>query len=166
VLAQRFASLELIVVDNSTDPKANADLRRRYRDPRFRYVFEPVQGLSHARNRGTALARGRYVAFLDDDAIAKPDWAEMLVDGFRKLGGQTACIGGRIVPRWLAPRPDWLTRNLLGYLSIVDWGGKLRPLRKKEWIAGCNIAFERKALQDANGFPTALCMMGNGAALL
>lgn len=100
VLAQRFASLELIVVDNSTDPKANADLRRRYRDPRFRYVFEPVQGLSHARNRGTALARGRYVAFLDDDAIAKPDWAEMLAGGFRQLGGQTACIGGRIVPGW------------------------------------------------------------------
>jgi hypothetical protein len=167
VLSQSFPSLETIIVDNSTDPEINRGLRERYKGKKhLRYVVEPVRGLSHARNKGTAIACGRYVAFIDDDAIAAPNWAENIISAFSNLGSQAACIGGRIIPRWLAPRPDWLTDDLLGYLSIVDWGGSLRKLKRYEWIAGCNIAFDRKSLLSSGGFSTNLGRKGVGLALM
>jgi GT2 family glycosyltransferase len=165
-LSQNFRSLELIVVDNSTEPRINHAIRRSYKTKKkFRYVIERTQGLSHARNKGTAVARGRYVAFIDDDAVAEPDWAKELLRAFAQYPG-AGCVGGRIVPRWLAPRPDWLTDDLLGYLSLVDWGGKTRKARKGEWLAGCNIAYDRALLLAVGGFPRDLGRRGAGANLL
>ena len=57
-------------------------------------------GLSRARNRGARLARGRWIAYLDDDALARPDWAARLADTLEALPARVALLGGRIDPRW------------------------------------------------------------------
>lgn len=65
---------ELLVVDNnSTDDTAAVVDRFRDRLP-IRGVFEPEPGLSHARNRGLAHARGAHLAFIDNDVLVEPDW--------------------------------------------------------------------------------------------
>lgn len=167
ILKQTHQSFELIVVDNSADCAATEAFGRQYdANDKIRYVHEPVQDLSNARNKGTELARGRIVAFMDDDAVAAPDWAEKLIAAFTAFGSKTGCVGGRILPRWLAPRPDWLGDELLGYLSIVDWGAKRRELKKGEWLAGCNMAFDRETLVAADGFTTNLGRKGSGPMLL
>src|SRR5262245_25758108 len=78
LLGQQVApdSLEIIVVDNSPDQTAalNFSTRLAY-EPRIRYFIEPTPGLSNARNVGVGHSRSNLVAFLDDDAIAAPDWA-------------------------------------------------------------------------------------------
>lgn len=161
VLAQSIP-VECIVVDNSPDPGVNRAAQEHYQgDERFRYAAEPAPGLSNARNRGVALARGRIVAFLDDDAAAAPDWAENLLAAFKAFP-RAGCVGGRIVADWLAPPPAWLDRELQGWLSIVDWGGAPREARRGEWLAGCNIAYDRNALMEAGGFPSALGRKGAG----
>lgn len=153
VLKQTFQSWELIVVDNSTDKRPALSSQSIYRNhKRIRYILQDAEGLSNARNKGIELSRGRYIAFLDDDAIAEPDWAASIISAFRILGPQTACVGGKVIPRWLARRPEWLTDGLLGYFSVVDWGNKLRHLKKSEWLAGCNIAFDRQSLISLGGF--------------
>ena len=58
-------------------------------------------GLSGARNTGVAAARGEVVAFLDDDAVAAPDWLEHLLRPYddprrrRRRGPRGRGVGGR-----------------------------------------------------------------------
>ena len=63
---------EVLIVDNNSTDSTVSVARKFTEQPNsiFRYIFEPTQGLSFARNRGAKEARGEIVAFLDDDAIA------------------------------------------------------------------------------------------------
>jgi len=159
--------LEIIVIDNSPDQAAAELFSRRYSsEPRVRYVLEAVPGLSNARNVGTSLARADLVAFMDDDAIAAPDWSATIVRAFGAAGDRAAVIGGRVLPRWASAKPTWLGDDLLKYLTVIDWGGRFRDLPPHQWLAGCNIAFDKEALSAVGGFSRALGRIGSGLSLL
>lgn len=66
VIAQQFPDWELIVIDDgSTDgtKRVVAD----FQDERIKYVFQKNAERSAARNNGIRNAKGKYIAFLDDD---------------------------------------------------------------------------------------------------
>ena len=72
-------SFEVIVVDNSPDQASAVRFGQRYAGlSNLTYLVEPKPGLSNARNRGTAAARGRVVAFIDDDARVMWRWRHTL----------------------------------------------------------------------------------------
>lgn len=160
------SDLEIVVVDNSPDQAQAARFGQSYAGTSVRYLLEPIPGLSNARNVGAEMCSAQYVAYIDDDALAARDWARNLLAALRQFAPKAAVAGGRIIPRWITPRPDWLPDELIGNLSIVDWGGRARVLGAREWIAGCNIAFDRDALLDLGGFSRALGRVGAGAPLL
>lgn len=72
ILAQTFSSITLILInDGSTDNSEKIALS--YTDPRIVYVTnEANMGVARTRNVGLALARGEYIALLDNDDIALP----------------------------------------------------------------------------------------------
>jgi glycosyltransferase involved in cell wall biosynthesis len=73
VLWQREVDLEVVVVDDGSSDDTG-DLVTGLADPRIRLVrHDTAQGVSAARNRGIAQARGEWVAFLDDDDLWAPD---------------------------------------------------------------------------------------------
>ena len=152
---------EVLVVDNgSTDGTGELVAAESGRWPNLRYLAEPVLGLSRARNRGWRSARGEYVAYLDDDATAAPDWLARILAVFDTVAPRPGCVGGRIEPLWEAPRPAWLSDDLLGALSILDWSAKPGVLRPDRWIAGCNMAFPRRLLRAVGGFSERLGRRG------
>jgi len=154
-------AFEVIVVDNgSTD--ATRPAAESFRDMgNLRYVHDPVVGLSHARNTGWRKARGEIVAYLDDDAVARPDWLARLRDAYRTLRPRPACAGGPIRPIWEIEKPSWLDRELEHYLGIVDW---LRPAMFLDedllYLPGSNVSYLRSVLEESGGFPLGLGRKG------
>ena len=147
------SAYEIIVVDNgSTDNTRYVVLEVFKGIHNLYYLNEPILGLSQARNTGWRNAKGEYIAYLDDDAIAYPQWLEKILDVFETVRPKPGCVGGKIEPIWEAPRPQWLSDKVIPYLTIIDWSRKPVILKKKEWIAGANMAFPRNLLESVGGF--------------
>lgn len=153
---------EIIVVDNSPDKARSDEWRSKYeREPRVKYLYEPIPGLSRARNIGSREAAHSIIAYIDDDAIANPQWAMSIVDAFDYFGPDTAVVGGRIIAGWPNARPEWLDDRMLPAIAVIDWGGDLRIAEKNEWLAGANISFRKNILEQLGGFPEAKGRVGS-----
>lgn len=164
-LKQRLRS-KILVIDNSPDVSAAIHHAEKYTlINNLRYEHETTVGLSNARNRAVALCDTQYLAFMDDDACADPNWTKALVSAFTEFGPQTAVVGGCVFPQWDIPRPSWLHDDLLVSLSLVNWGGTTRIATPDEWFAGTNIAFRLEALRNAPPFSTELGRKGKDTLL-
>ena len=74
----------LIIDNNSTDNTQEVLIPFKERFPYMRIVMEYNQGLSHARNRALKECQTEWLAFLDDDAKAHPDWVETILQTIEK----------------------------------------------------------------------------------
>jgi glycosyltransferase involved in cell wall biosynthesis len=149
-------SYEIVVIDNaSTDetPQVIAAAAAESKNP-LRGVREVLQGVVAARNRGIREARGRWIAFFDDDQLADPRWLLELY-----LGAiETNCrvVGGTVLlalPVGCTRQLDPAVRMLLGEAvhapRRVRYGGRLTP--------GCgNLMIERSVFDEVGVFQTAI----------
>ncbi len=152
---------EIIVVDNGSTDDTRRVVCEEYADtPNLRYISEPVPGANRARNRGWRAAHGAYVAYLDDDAIAYPQWLEKIVDAFENTEPRPGCVGGRIEPIWERPRPGWLSDGLIGYVSAFDLYKVPTVLADPHRLISANIAFRRYLLETVREFDESLGRRG------
>ncbi|MBD2101134.1 glycosyltransferase family 2 protein [Leptolyngbya sp. FACHB-261] len=151
---------EIIVVDNGSTDNTKAVVQEFQSLTNLRYLYEPIKGLSRARNTGWRNASGEYIAYLDDDAVAYPQWLEKIVEAFDTVKPQPGCVGGKVSPIWEAPRPAWMPDSLLKFFTIVDYSEKPITLNSNQWIAGANISFPRHLLEAIGEFQTGLGRTG------
>jgi len=152
---------EVVVVDNNSSdgtPRVVEEFQREW--PTLRYQFEGEQGLSHARNRGIAAARGNILLFTDDDVLPEPDWMEVTLAGLEKYRAD-AC-GGYIAPIWEVPPPDWLTDRFYGFLAVrTERSDDYDIVSPSQAPYGANMAFRRNVFQTVGGFNTNRGRKGN-----
>ena len=173
VLAQRFADLELLIVDDgSTDgtPGVLAELARRH-PGRFRHVRQPNAGVGAAMNRGLAQTAAPLVAFLDSDDTWSPDHLATLVPMLEKkrpdpslpspFQGEGRGEGGPMEAVVAFGRRDAMDEHG----AIVDRPGKpyhsgrvTTELFASMFISKICLVARRDAIARAGGFDTALRM--------
>jgi glycosyltransferase involved in cell wall biosynthesis len=152
--------LEVIVVDNnSRDDTAACAHALAERRPEFRYVFEPRQGLSHARNAGAAAANHEFLLYLDDDALAPPHYLPTL--GRRLDQYDPDFFGGPLYPLYVDPKPDWFPESL-EIRKKADRSGVDNTIV----LTGANYGVRRSVLAKLGGFDPRYGMRGGKVGML
>ncbi|WP_169088061.1 glycosyltransferase [Paenibacillus sp. PL91] len=164
VLAQSYEreQIEIVVIDNrSTDN--TADLvggLARIHGPAVRYIFEDKLGLSVARNRAIREAKGEYILFLDDDAIASRHWVQQIVDVFES-DAKIGCVGGKIDPIWEVAEPDWIPAEHRSVFTILDYSSEIKEMPAPAIPYGANVAFRASVFGQYKPFREDLGRVGN-----
>jgi glycosyltransferase involved in cell wall biosynthesis len=118
-------------------------------------------GLLGARNNGARVASGDVVAFLDDDAVADERWLELLVDRYEERDPTPAAVGGRMVPAWVAGKPDFLPVEFYWLVGVTHrgfgpgggWDGWTTEGEVRNTM-GSNISFRAEVFESLDGFET------------
>jgi glycosyltransferase involved in cell wall biosynthesis len=150
-------SFEVIVVDNNSSDNTLQVMEHYQRLPNLRIFFEEKQGLSHARNRGLAEAKGSYIAYLDDDAKAERHYIENLFVLLDQFSDSIDCYGGPILPFYTSPKPDWFKDK---YETRRDWE-TTRYLNPGQSFSGSNMIWKRSTLKSLGGFNLEVGIKGN-----
>ena len=95
-LAQSLPDIEVVVVDD-VSPDETAEVVRRIRDPRVRYVRNDQNlGVPDNLNRAFSLARGEFAVLLEDHDLLSPDYAERTIRLLRKHPGMVFVATGQV----------------------------------------------------------------------
>ena len=102
-------------------------------------------GLSGARNLGITKAKGKIIAFIDDDVVLFPDWAEEMVKAYHDES--TIGVTGPGLPMWEDNKLKWLPEELYWIVSATAFTGwtEERAVRSA-W--GMNMSFRREAFNQ------------------
>lgn len=157
----------VVAVDNHADlcEWARAQLRGvtvvHHRGPR---------GASATRNAGARAADGDFLAFLDDDAVARPRWLQSLV---APLGRPDVIgAGGRVEPVWPGLGPQWMPEEFLwvvgaSYRGLPETAGPIRNVWSENMavtradfleIGGFREGFGKTGLEPRGGEDTDFCI--------
>lgn len=100
VVAQTYQNIEIIVVnDGSTDQTGEIADEWARKDERIIAIRQGNQGVSAARNKGLAIAKGNYIGFVDADDEIEPDMYEFLYDNIRKYDADISHCGFELVKK-------------------------------------------------------------------
>ena len=116
------------------------------------------RGLSGARNSGIRATHGDVIAFMDDDAMAGPDWLKELRAAYNNAS--VMAVGGSILPMWLRRRPTWFPEEFDWVVGCTYLGMPTRSTIVRN-VIGCNMSFRREVFDAVGGFSSGIGRLGS-----
>lgn len=174
LLNQNFQDFEILVVDNGSQDGSAELVRERFEGrsgPPVRLIQnETNRGFCAANNQGFAAARGRYVALLNNDAEAEPDFLGAMREAF-ELGEDVGMAACKVLMYEDPKRID-----KAGHLIYPDGQNRGRGTgeidqgqydRREEclWPDGCAAMYRKSMLDEIGGFDEDLFLYGDDAEL-
>lgn len=152
-------NFEIIIVDNkSTDNTKEITENFIKNNPHLKihYIYEPQVGLSSARNAALKIAKGKYIAFIDDDALVDKQWLSEIFKTI-KNNPEIAAFGGPVKAIALKP-PIWMPLEIAGY----NLGNKEKIINSNtNEPIGANMIIRKDLILKENGFNINLGVKGN-----
>jgi len=155
---------EIIIVDNNSKDNTKEIVESYFlKSNRLRYIFEPKQGVSNARNAGINSAKGEILAFTDDDVIINEDWLQNIVNfsknhDFDALGGKVIAMYPKETPQWIKDCKDILCGPIVSHDygdSVQSYNNSMLP------FIGANMIIKHKTLDEIGCF-NILIGLGHG----
>ena len=158
------SAYEILLVDNNCTDNTREiceAFAAAHKDIQFRYVTEPEQGLSAARNKGIKEAKGDIIVYIDDDALIDPPYLRTYAEWFAAHPETMAC-GGPIEPLYETQEPKWMSPYTKALLTAwMNYGDKVREYPKGRYPGGGNAVYRKEVFDQVGLFNTALGRKGN-----
>jgi glycosyltransferase involved in cell wall biosynthesis len=139
-------AFEVIVVDDGGATPLAPVLDEARGDLRLRLLRRSNGGPSAARNDGLAVARGRFIAFTDDDCRPEPGW---LAAFERRLGDDPSALLGGHTANALVDDPFASASQLIVDLAVAYYN---RDPEDARFFPASNLALPRDGLAALGGF--------------
>lgn len=140
------STFEVVVVDDGS-PEPLDEVAGPFADRlQVRVIRQDNRGAATARNTGALAARGRVLAFTDDDCLPDEDWLSELLRALPEAGD--ACAGGRTI--------NVLEHNSCSVASqlLVDYIYEYYNRDGPEFFTSNNLAVPAAAFEELGGFDT------------
>ena len=151
-------AFEAIIVDNnSTDNTAEVfrQWSASHTNGSFTYITETNQGASFARNTGAAVAKGQWLCFMDDDAVATPNYVENILKHIETKPDAVG-FGGRIIPKYIPAEPKWMSYYVSSLVGNFDYAPTACAFENGKYPLESNMIVRKDVYDAIGGFNTAL----------
>jgi cellulose synthase/poly-beta-1,6-N-acetylglucosamine synthase-like glycosyltransferase len=146
---------EVIVANNARDDaiaRKIDDVVKEFRTGRgaeFHLVREPLAGKCRAQNRAIQAARGKILAFFDDDVEVTPQWLRVAADFFQREPFEVM-QGPILVPPEMKNNEEFLrAQRRFRTINFVKYPARLQEIKT---LTGANMAVRREVFSELGGF--------------
>ncbi len=147
-------AFEVIIVDNnSTDntKEVYTIWRQTNTNGQFTFISETKQGASFARNMGATIAKGEWVCFMDDDAVATPNYVENILKHIQNKPDAVG-FGGRIIPKYIPAEPKWMSYYVSSLVGNFDYAPIACAFENGKYPLESNMIVKKTVYDQIGGF--------------
>ena len=158
VKSQTYSNIETLIVAERL-PELASSIKgyvqeKGYSNVQVLYNYNQDEwGSYSSRNLGIEQAQGDILAFIDDDALLFPDWAEETVRSYAE-DGSVIGFTGPILPLWEHDSMAWFPKELYWIFSCTYWDWTEKTEVRNGY--GTNISFLREAFDSCDAFRSSL----------
>ena len=147
-------NFEVIIVDNNSidnTKEVYAQWRQTNTNGQFTFISETKQGASFARNTGAAIAKGEWVCFMDDDAVATTDYVKNII---KHIQDQPFIVGfgGRIIPKYIPAEPKWMSYYVSSLVGNFDYAPTACAFENGKYPLESNMIVKKSVYDQIGGF--------------